>query len=98
MKQRNICCLNDLLDILNECEVTDIQTEDSFMNEFGRKLPFRQLYELIKSNKQYIYNENIAHATCLCKICENAVFFMQGLNKSLRKELNLPLNPHDIVE
>ena len=51
MKQRNICCLNDLLDILNECEVTDIQTEDSFMNEFGRKLPFRQLYELIKSNK-----------------------------------------------
>ena len=98
MKQRNICCLNDLLDILNECEVTDIQTKDSFMNEFGRKLPFRQLYELIKADKQHIYNENIAHATCLCEICENAVFFMQGLNKSLRKELNLPSNPHDIVE
>ena len=43
--------LNDLLDILNGCEVTGIQTEDSFMNEFGRKLSFRQLYELIKANK-----------------------------------------------
>ena len=68
------------------------------MNEFGRKLSFHQLYELINPNKQYIYNKNIPHATSLCQICENAVFFMQGLNKSLPKELNLPSNPHDIVE
>ena len=68
------------------------------MNEFGRKLSFRQLYELIKANKQCIYNKNIPHATSLCEICKNAVFFMQGLNKSLPKELNLPLNPHDILE
>ena len=84
--------LNDLLDILNGCEVTGIQTEDSFMNEFGRKLSFRQLYKLIKANK------NIPHATCLCEICENAVFFMQGLKKSLPKQLNLPSNLYDIVE
>ena len=44
--------LSDLLDILNGCEVTGIHTEDSFMNEFGRKLSFRQFYELIKANKQ----------------------------------------------
>ena len=56
--------LNDLLDILNGCQVTGIQTEDSFMNEFERKLSFRQLYELIKANKQYIYNKNIPHSTC----------------------------------
>ena len=37
--------LNDLLDILNGCEVTGFQTEDSFMNELGRKLSFRQFYE-----------------------------------------------------
>ena len=90
--------LNDLLDILTGCEVTVIQTEDSFMNEFGRKSSFRQLCELIKANKQYIYNKNIPHATCLCGICKNAVFFIQGLNKSLPNELNLPSNPHDIVE
>ena len=75
-----------------------MQTEDSFMNEFGRKLLFHQLYELIKANKQYICNKNIPHSTCLCKICENTVVFMQGLNKSLPKELNVPSNPHDIVE
>ena len=72
--------------------------KDSFMSEFGRNLSFRQLYELIKVNKQYIYNKNIPHATCLFEICENAVSFMQGLNKSLPKELNLPSNLHDIVE
>ena len=77
--------LNDLLGILNGCEVTGIQTEDSFMNEFERKLSFRQFYEFIKANKQHIYNKNILHATCLCEICKNAVFFMQGLNKSLPK-------------
>ena len=81
--------LNDLLDILNGCEVTGIQTENSFMNESGRKLSFLLLYELIKANKQYIYNKNIPHATCLCEICENTVFFMQGLNKSLPKELTI---------
>ena len=58
------------------------------MSEFGRKLLFRQLYELIKAKKQYIYNKNIPHANCLCETCENAVFFMLGLNKSLPKELN----------
>ena len=50
-------------------------------------LSFRQLCELVKTNKQYIYNKNIPHATFLCKICENAVFFMQCLNKILPKEL-----------
>ena len=45
-----------------------------------------------------INNQNISHATCLCKICENAVFFMQDVNQSLPKELNLPSNPYDIVE
>ena len=54
--------LNDLLDILNGCEVTGFQTEDSFMNELGRKLSFRQFYEWIKANKQFIYNKNISHA------------------------------------
>ena len=90
--------MNDLINNLNGCEVTGIHTEDSFMNEFGRKLSFRQFCELIKANKQYIYSKNIPYSTCLCEICENAVFFMQGLNKILPKELNLPSNPHDIVE
>ena len=61
-------------DILNGCEVTGIQAEDSFMNEFGRKLSFRQLYELAKANKQNSYNKNIPHATCLCEIYKNAAF------------------------
>ena len=90
--------LNELLNIANGCEATGIQPEDSFVSHFGKKLSFRHLYELIKRNKQYIYNKNIPHATCLCEICENAVYLMQDLNKCLPKELHLPTNPHDKVE
>ena len=57
-----------------------------------------QLYELIKFNKQYIYNQNIPHATCLCKICKNAVFYMQSVNQSFPKELNLQSILHDIFQ
>ena len=44
------------------------------MNEFGKKLSFPQLYELIKANKQNIHNENIPHATYLGEIYKSAVF------------------------
>ena len=89
--------LIEVLDIVNGCAATSIQCEDSFVNQFGRKVLFRQLYEWIKFNKHFIY-QNIAHATCLCEICENAIFFMQGLLQALPEELNLPSNPHVIVE
>ena len=87
-----------MLDIANGCAATGIQCENSFVTEFGRKVSFRQLYELIKFNKLYIYNQNIPHATCLCDIYENAVSFMQGLNQSAPKEVNLPSNPDDVVD
>ena len=53
--------MNDFLDILNGCEFTGIQTEDSFMNEFGRKSSFRQLCELIKANKLHLQQK---HSSC----------------------------------
>ena len=59
------------------------QYEDSFVSHFGRKVSFCQLSKLIKFNKQHIYNQNNLHAKCLCKIYENAVFFIQVLNQSL---------------
>ena len=90
--------LNEVLYIANGCVATGIQSEDSFVSQFGRKVPFRQLYELIRFNEQYIYNQSIPYATCLCEICDNGVFFMQVVNQSLPKELNLPSNPHDSVE
>ena len=64
--------LNEVLDIANRCAATGIQCEDSFVSQFGRKVSIRQLYEFIKFNKLYIYNQNIPYATGLCEICENA--------------------------
>ena len=87
------------MDIANGCSATEVQSkEDSFVNRFGRKISFRHFHEFIKANKQYVFNKDIPHATCLCEICENVVDFMQALNQHLPKELILPTNPHDIVE
>ena len=97
-KKYLLCTLNEVLDIASWMCCTGIQCEDSFVSQFGRKVSFRQLHTLVKFNKLYIYNKNNPHATCLCEICDNAVFFIQGLNQSLPKELNLPSNRHGIVE
>ena len=74
--------LNDLLDIANGCSVSSNEN-NNFVTAFDRKQSFHQLYEFIKSNKEYIYNKNIPHGTYLCEICKNAVCFMKKLNNWL---------------
>lgn len=59
--------LNEVLDTANKCSVTN-ESDDTFVSVFDRKLSFRQLYDFIKLNKEYVYNRNIPHATCLCEI------------------------------
>ena len=71
--------LNDLLDIANCCSVSP-NDNNTFGTAFDWKLSFCQLHEFIKSNKEYIYNKNIPYTACLCEICENAAYFMKGLN------------------
>ena len=88
--------LNELLDIVNGGSIAS-NTED-FLDAFGRKLSFRQLYDNVKQHKELVYNKNTPHATCLCEICENAVYFMKAVNQCLPKESALPTNPHDIME
>ena len=89
--------LRDLFEIINGNQLnTDVET---FVTKFGERLRFSQLYELIKCHKEYVFNKSIPQSTCLCEICENTVFLMKGLNKSIKKqEKMLPMNPHDIVE
>ena len=89
--------LNDLLGIANGVE--SIQEGCSFQSSFSRKLKFHELYEFIKSRREYIYNRDIPQSSCLCEICENAVFIAKGVNKKiLNKSLLVPTDPHSLVE
>ena len=47
--------LNDLLNIANGNSL--IKNESSFEFSFGKKIEFHQLYEHIKSNREYVYKE-----------------------------------------
>ena len=64
--------LNDLLNIANGSSL--IKNESSFEFSFGKKIKFHQLYEYIKSNREYVYNRSIPQSSCLREIWENVCF------------------------
>ena len=43
----------------------------NFVSTFLERLIFSQLYDFIKSHKQFVYNKNIPHTSCLYDACEN---------------------------
>ena len=95
-KQYLLWTLRDVLDIINGNVMAGVNVNESFQSVFQRKLSFGQLYHFIKTHKQYIFNKNIPHSSCLCEVCENTCLLATGINKSLN--LSIPTNPHDLVE
>ena len=62
--------VKDLLDIINGSELHS----SNFVSIFLEKLTFSQLYDFIKSHKQFVYDKNIFYTSCLCDNCKNIVF------------------------
>ena len=86
--------LRDLLDIANGSGKLDVP--DPFHQTFDKLLAFSQLYDFLNVHKEYCYNKDIPHGSCLCEICENCVLLSKGLSPKF--EQPLPTNPHDLVE
>ena len=90
--------IRDIVDIANGIN-GEVSEMEFFSNVFESKLTFVPLYNFLKSHKQYIFNRDIPHSSCLCEICENSVLMAKGISKSLTNEMkDVSLNPHDIVE
>ena len=85
-------------DILNGTSASIGQAPPNFQTTFSEKLTFSQLYDFIKNHKQYIYNKNIPHTSCLCDTCENSVLLAKGINSCKQVPNGLPETPHDIVK
>ena len=90
----NVCIYCDLLDIINGTGKVDVA--DTFYQNFKKLLTLSQLYGFMKYHKEYCYNQNISHESCLCEICENCVLLTKGLNTRLL--CLLPTNPHELIE
>ena len=88
--------LNDLLN--NENGSSLIKNESSFEFSFGKKIKFRQLYEYIKSNREYVYNRDIPQSPCLCEICENVCFIAKASNKKIKSCNMVPTDLHSLAE
>ena len=90
--------LKDIVETANNNPL-NIGMMDTFEDHFGKKISFSQLYNFIRSHKEYVYNKNIPLSSCLCEICENICLLVNGINKMIKdKDLILPSNPHDLVE
>ena len=90
--------MEDLDDILNGTSVLIGQVPLNFQTTFSEKLTFSQLYGFIKNHKQYIYNKNIPHTSCLCDTCENSVLLAKGISSCKKVPNRLLETHHDIVE
>ena len=90
--------LRDFLNILNGNEVTGFTAGvETFVDKFEKPLSFSLLYTFIRNHKQFVYNQNIPQRSCLCEVYENSCLLAKGINKCV-KGVNLPANPHEIVE
>ena len=65
--------------------------------KFGKDTPFRQLYDVLKRHKEKIFNKKIPQCSCLCEICENGIFLINGLNKKLYPETRLPATKNELI-
>ena len=54
-RQYLLWTLKDLQDIINGSELRS----SNFVSTFSEKLSFSQLYDFIKSHKQFVYNKNM---------------------------------------
>ena len=91
--------IRDIMAIINGSKTVQSEApSDSFVAKFGKKITFRQLYGLLKRHKQYVFNRKIPQWSCLCEICENAVFLANGITKKLFPEGRLLETIHELVD
>ena len=89
-KRYMLWTIRDTLDILNGTDENITQEDElTFRKKFGKNITFRQLYTFIKMHKQYIFNKDTPHWSCMCEICENMLLLMKGMNTKLKSQINL---------
>ena len=69
----------------------------SFSSEFGCNITFHQLYQFLRKHKEYGYNRNIPHFTCLCEICEDATLLAKGIARACKTK-KIATDPRTIVD
>ena len=97
LKRYLLWITREVLNILSGSTLLESNSKDNFHNQFNREIMCRQLYYLLKGNKQYVCNGKISQWPCLCEICKNAVFLVTALNKKLHPECRLSLSVFELV-
>ena len=89
--------IRHILDIINGSKLLESSEGDNVYFKFEKDITFRELYDILRRHKQYIFNTKIPQWSCLCEICENALFLVNGLNKKIYPESRLPTTINELI-
>ena len=92
-RQYLLWTLKDLLVIINGSELHS----SNLVSTFSEKLSFSQFHDFIENHKQFVYNKNIPHTSCLCDTCENIVLLAKVLNNYKRLTASARLPEHRMI-
>ena len=53
------------------------------------------MYEFIKEHPEFVNNKDITQSSCLCEICDDAVYIAKAMVNVYK---DVPINLHDLVE
>ena len=65
--------MREILEIINGSKLLESSEGDNFCFKFGKDITFRQLYDVMKRHKAYIFNKKIPQWSWLREICENTL-------------------------
>jgi len=87
-----------LLEIANGSNVLNKES-DTFTSKFGVKSKFHQLYQFLKQHREYKWNQDLPHESCMCESCENSHLLTTAINRKIRDtSRKLPSSLKEIVE
>ena len=73
----------------------EVISSNGFVDEFSKKRLLRQMYEFIKEHPEFVNNKDITQSSCLCEICDDAVYIAKAMVNVYK---DVPINLHDLVE
>ena len=87
------------MDIINGSNTVQSDApSDSFEAKFDKKITFSQLAICLSvASSMSLTEKSLNEWSCLCEICENAIFLANGINKKLFPECRLPETIHELV-
>ena len=89
--------IRELLGIING--KIPVEKFSTFPDSFDKDLTFRQLYDFLKTRKQYRFCNQTPHESCTSEICKNITLSTSSINRKMKNlDSKIPNNVKELIE